>query len=411
MMKKEVGSATLLCLLWAHLVLSACPAPPVPSAVVPPGYCSFIWTKNVNGPREINTASNGDVIVLESGISQISLFYQGATGLQKVALATLTGLNHAVIIHGDYIYASNASNVYRWPFTAGTRTPLGAPQTVIAGIPTGHHNSRSLYFDPAGNLLVQVGSGSNVDPNANRAGIRIFNLAAGIPQNFSSGPWFAGGLRNEAGIRGDKDGNLWGVENGMDDLFRADLGGDIHLGNPGEELNFFGTAGKFYGYPYCWSQYNLSTVKTPRGTQYALPQFMSDGVHTDQWCQSESNVVKPAYQLHPHTAPLDLLFYYGTSFPGVAGDLFVTQHGSWDSVPPVGYRVSRIHFEGGKPVSDEPFFSYAGPGQTGPGWHRPVGLTLAKNSDGSDLLLVTSDETNVIIGINHDPAVSVKIVN
>lgn len=34
----------------------------------------------------------------------------------------------------------------------------------------------------------------------------------------------------------DDKGNIWGVENGMDNLNRADLGGDIHLGNPAEEV-------------------------------------------------------------------------------------------------------------------------------------------------------------------------------
>jgi hypothetical protein len=38
------------------------------------------------------------------------------------------------------------------------------------------------------------------------------------------------------GLRADEKGNLWGVENGMDDLNRTDLGGDIHNENPGEEL-------------------------------------------------------------------------------------------------------------------------------------------------------------------------------
>jgi len=300
-------------------------------------------------------------------------------------------------------YASSSATVYRWPYTPGTRSPLGTPQQVITNIPVGGHSTRSLIFDSAGDLLVQIGSGANVDNDASRAGIRLFSLANPIPQLFSSGKWFADGLRNEVGLRYDKSGNLWGVENGMDNLYRADLGGDIHLGNPGEELNLFTAGGKFYGYPYCFSQYNLTTVTTPRGTQYALPQFISDGIHTDAWCQNRSNVVAPAYQLHPHTAPLDLLFYYGTTFPGLAGDLLVAQHGSWNSNPPVGYRVSQIHFENGLPVSDQPFFSYAGPGQTGPNWHRPVGLAIA-NVGGADALLVTSDATNVIIIIQYSPS-------
>ncbi len=34
-------------------------------------------------------------------------------------------------------------------------------------------------------------------------------------------------------------GRIWGVENGIDNVFRSDLGGDIHNTNPSEELNLF----------------------------------------------------------------------------------------------------------------------------------------------------------------------------
>jgi glucose/arabinose dehydrogenase len=96
--------------------------------------------------------------------------------------------------------------------------------------------------------------------------------------NWNNGDLFADGLRNEAGLRVDANQQLWGVENGIDDLYRSDLGGDIHQNNPSEEMNFFGSLNGekkspeaaisgFYGYPYCWSQYALN-VTTPRGTQY-----------------------------------------------------------------------------------------------------------------------------------------------
>jgi len=389
------------------ICLAACPNP-VANAVVPPGFCASIWAGGVNGPRGIITASNGDVLVVESGAGQVSLFYQDATGVHKTVIASAPNINHAILIHEGYLYASSTVAVYRWPYTAGTRTNLGAPQTVITNLPNGGHSTRSLAFTSLGMLLVQVGSGSNVDSNADRAGIRQFNIAT-VPQDYSTGTWLVTGLRNEVGLRYDVKGNLWGVENGMDDLNRADLGGDIHLGNPGEELNLFDVSvGRFYGYPYCWTQYNLSTVATPRGSQYGLSQFMNDGTHTDKWCQNTTNVVKPQYVLHPHTAPLDLYFYYGTSFPGYAGNLFVTQHGSWDSNPPVGYRVSLIHFTNGVPVADTPFFSYIGPGQTGNNWHRPVGLTII-NYQGNDILLVTSDASGVIIAIQYSPS-SINVV-
>ena len=34
-------------------------------------------------------------------------------------------------------------------------------------------------------------------------------------------------------------------------------------------------SGLFYGYPYCWSQYNLTTGKPP-GTQWATDKFIKD---------------------------------------------------------------------------------------------------------------------------------------
>ena len=72
------------------------------------------------------------------------------------------------------------------------------------------------------------------------------------------GEVFADGLRNEVGL-GWSDATrkvLYGVENGMDNLYRADLGGDIHQDNPAEELNAFpiDQPGRHYGYPWCFSE-------------------------------------------------------------------------------------------------------------------------------------------------------------
>lgn len=98
---------------------------------------------------------------------------------------------------------------------------------------------------------------------------------------------FADGLRNEVGLAFDRHGRLWGVENGADQLNRPDLGGDIHNANPAEEMNLFdGEVGTYYGYPYCFSTYNLTGY--PAGTQFAWPSFM-DNV-TDEWCKDEKNV-------------------------------------------------------------------------------------------------------------------------
>lgn len=87
----------------------------------------------------------------------------------------------------------------------------------------------------------------------------------------------------------DLDGVLHGVENGADNLNRPDLGGDIHNGNPAEEFNRFdGPVGSHYGYPYCFSTYDLDGH--PPGTQFAWPTFLDDGTHSDEWCNNVENV-------------------------------------------------------------------------------------------------------------------------
>ena len=102
-------------------------------------------------------------------------------------------------------------------------------QVVVNSIPTCcDHVTRAIVFDPKGRFYVQLGSGSNVDPNsdvplptphnlnANRKdshhGLRLlrqharihrFNITS-IPKggfNWSAGEIFADGLRNEVGLR------------------------------------------------------------------------------------------------------------------------------------------------------------------------------------------------------------------
>jgi len=126
-----------------------------------------------------------------------------------------------------------------------------------------------------------------------------------------------------------------------------------------------------------------------------------DGKHTDAWCRDPANVVPPAFNLPAHTAPLDILFYYGTTFSTVGkGDAFVSLHGSWDRSTPDGYKVLRVQFTNGVPVSSSDFLAYTGPGATGPNWpHRPVGLALTKCGGATECLLVTSDGSGQIIAV------------
>lgn len=62
-----------------------------------------------------------------------------------------------------------------------------------------------------------------------RSRIRRFDISTYVNQPFTynDGEIFADGLRNEVGLAFDSYSDLWGVENGADNLYRSDLGGDM----------------------------------------------------------------------------------------------------------------------------------------------------------------------------------------
>eukprot|EP01094_Clydonella_sp_ATCC50884_P004165 TRINITY_DN1323_c0_g1_i1.p1 TRINITY_DN1323_c0_g1~~TRINITY_DN1323_c0_g1_i1.p1 ORF type:complete len:445 (-),score=108.25 TRINITY_DN1323_c0_g1_i1:365-1699(-) len=369
------------------------------------GYCAYQFAI-IRNARGIITSSANDVLVVEKGRSSVVTIwdsdgdgYVGAN--ERATIASATGLDHGIALSNDerYLYASSAHTVYRWVYTLGAREPLSGFEVVVKNIPCCHHITRGLAFDASGTLYVQVGSGSNVDPDDSHARIHLFDVDGEIPDggfDFFSGKPFATGLRNEVGFAFDRFGRLWGVENGVDDLARNDLGGDIHKDNPGEELNLLaqnedGTPG-FYGYPYCWSAKSLHGIE--EGTQMAQPEFMPE--ITDEWCQEHS--IPPKMQFDAHQAPLDIIFLDSDEFgEGMKHDAFVPFHGSWDRRPAIGYTIERVIFdESGEPIDHYVFLKNDGALAYTRGWVRPVSIT-PYSWRGGQAMLFTSDSTSEVL--------------
>jgi len=376
-----------------------------------PLFCPYIWATALNIPRAIAVASNGDLLVVEQGPGQVTALWDANNDGQsdpseRVVLVKQTGLNHGVAIDeiSHFVYASSSTDVYRWTYTAGTRTALGAATHVVSNVPCCHHVTRTLAIDPDHTYLyVQSGSGANVDPDPTHAEIRRFKLTAlsSTPVDWSTGQLVAEGLRNEVGLAFDKNKNLWGVENGVDDLYRDDLGGDIHNDNPCEELNLFSTSnddiGYFYGYPYCWSEYILPNPPGKgTGTQWLQPDFSSSTTYSDAWCQDKLNVRPPAFCFPAHNAPLGILFGNITDASKYSMMAYATFHGSWDRTPPDGYLVREVHWDSSGVISSMDLLKYAGPGATGTNWPRPVGLGIVQNKYGPTLMISSDSNYNII---------------
>lgn len=386
------------------------PEAAITNAWVPTGFAAWQWASGLQEPRGVTVDDQGTILVVEQDAQRVSALWDedgdGVSGAgERAVIATAPGLNHGIALNGGFLYASSAGVVYRWAYDAG-HVDLGTPTEVVTGIPSGgNHTSRTLLFDDA-YLYVSVGSASNVDPDSSRAQVRRFSVAGlASPRAFDQGELFADGLRNEVGLAVDGFGQIWGVENGMDNLNDSDFGGDIHEDNPGEELNLFATPGRFYGYPYCWSEYSIpDDAGAGPGAQWWLEgsERTEAGDVDDAWCKDPNNVVPPALVFPAHVAPLDIRFYTGENFPSeYKGDALVTFHGSWNTQPPAGYKVVRVHVnESGQPQGGwEPLYEFAGSGDTGAGWsERPVGLVTLP--DGT-LLITSDDDADRIVAVRY----------
>jgi glucose/arabinose dehydrogenase len=180
---------------------------------------------------------------------------------------------------------------------------------------------------------------------------------------------FAAGVRDSVGFAWDpQTAELWFTDNGRDWLGN-------HL--PPDELNHAPTAGLNFGFPYVFGQ-NVPD-----------PDYFSRA-------PAGAKFEPAALDLEAHVAPLGLRFYTGTMFPAsYRGQIFVAEHGSWNSTTPVGYRVVLIRMANGRAVSQEVFAQ--GWLQARSAWGRPVDVLVMP--DGA--LLVSDDRAGTVYRISY----------
>lgn len=401
-----------------------CPGIPLENASLASNFCAFPYPVTVNQARSVVSVGPGDALIVERGAQAVT-WLQDRDGDSvpdnKTQLVTAPGLNHGLALWDSYMFASNATTVYRWSYDSSFNITSPDPTIVVTNISAddmgtpglGVHTTRTLAFDSVGRLYISVGSMTNVDYNSFRARLRRFNISDETlyPIDFLTGEVFADGLRNEVGLAFDRHGVLWGVENGADNLDRPDLGVDIHQNNPAEELNRFPeeNAGLPYGYPYCWTEYFLPANVTHgrgRGSVWAWPGSF-DMNYTDAQCQTD--FVPPKLAMQAHSAPLGITFYNWKpdserpanctgGFPQeMDGYAFIAFHGSWDRTIPTGYKVVYVPMDAegnvtslpGENLTDVPIdlLTHVPPNAQWENGFRPVDVDF----DPCGRLLVTSD--------------------
>ena len=259
---------------------------------------------------------------------------------------------------GRTLYASNPEAVYAWSYDPSTGNTTSSNSSIVTGMSTEDHTTRTLLLSKKvnGTLIVTRGSTANIDPAAlditsGHSQVKAFNLLnQSHTYNYDADGRILGwGLRNDVGV--DEEplmGGIYTVENSVDQMNRSGI--DIHQDNPGEELNFLGylnnTAyaqqGANFGYPTCFSVWNVTAIPNNTDLQVGSPFAIGDlnSTNNDAGC---AQTVAPRLTFQAHMAPLDIKFNPSGTVA------WITFHGSWDRTDPSGYKVSAVDFANGSP--------------------------------------------------------------
>ncbi len=357
----------------------------------PRGFKVELFAHDLNNPRKIVTAPNGDLFVAESGANRVKILRapDGAGAAQTTSIYA-EGLRQPFGIafypsgpHPQWVYVANTDSVVRFPYHNGDLKAAGDAQEVVpTGIPGGGrlrgggHWTRDLAFSPDGKtMLVSVGSHSNNDdPDTHPVEFHRADILRYTPEGAFEGV-YASGIRNPVGIAFQPGtDSLWTSVNERDTL------GDNLVPDYVTRV----TPDAFYGWPW----YYMGDHHDPR--------------YPDAHPELAGHVTVPDVLLQPHMASLCLTFYPASgpsaAFPAeYRGMVFAAEHGSWNRARRAGYKVIMVPVQRGKAVGEYDDFLTGFVTSEGAVWGRPVGVTVAR--DGS--LMVTDDGSNSVWRVSY----------
>jgi glucose/arabinose dehydrogenase len=350
--------------------------------LAPAGFKVELFAAGLDNPRWLKTAPNGDIFLAESDPGRIRVF-RGMTADGKPEQMDIfaSGLKRPYGIafyppgpDPQWIYLGNTNEVIRFPYRNGD-LKASAESEHVADLPSGGgHWTRAIAFSPDGKkMFVAVGSASNDDDTDTHPAERDrADILACDPANCQL-KVYAYGIRNAGGgiAVNPKTGELWCSVNERDAL------GDNLVPDYISHVE----EGGFYGWPWWY----MGAHQDPR----------QQGKHPEL----RDKAIVPDVLLQPHNASLEFTFYQADKFPTeYDGDIFASEHGSWNRAPRAGYEVIRVPLhQTGHATGEYQDFVTGFVLPDGRVWGRPVGITVAP--DGS--LLVSDDGSNSIWRVSY----------
>ena len=346
------------------------------------GFKVNIFAKNLQHPRNIKVAGNGDVFIVESNPGKIKILRDNDNdGISDIEQVFTDGFNYpfGIEITSDFLYVADLDFVWKIPYKEGQlkndKDPIKLTKDNALGDINGHRTRNIVLLD--NKIYIAIGSRGNIGvEDYPRATIQELDLKTNEQKNFATG------LRNPIGLDVHPvTKKLFTVVNERDGM--------------GDELvpDYFAQVeeGDFFGWPFFYLGHNEQ------------PNLEKNYFYFKNIEQKKNKLVKkPEVLFKSHSGPIDLIFYNKKQFPKeFQSNAFVALHGSWNSSKPSGYMVVRIPFENNKPlgyyesfvtgfwVSDANRANVCG---------RPAGLGVTKNGS----LLISDDINGVIYQINSN---------
>jgi len=353
-----------LCLLL--LLPTACGAQglPLESIRLPPGFEIQVFADDLPSARAMVLSPSGTLFVgsREGNVYAVKDSDGDNRADAKFIIARDLNMPVGVDFREGSLYVSATTRILRYDDIESRLENPPEPVVVTDVFPDAHHGWKFIKFGPDDKLYVPVGAPCNIcNPGPKFAIITRMN------PDGSGLETFVRGVRNTVGFDWHpKTGELWFTNNGRDWM-----GDNL----PPEQLNHAPREGLNFGYPFCHSD-------------IPDPEF-GDGADCSKFAQ-------PAQKLPAHVAPLGMRFYTGDMFPeSYRSQIFIAEHGSWNSSVPVGYRITLARLEDNQVVSYEVFAE--GWLRGGQAWGRPVDVLVMP--DGA--LLVSDDAAGAIYRISY----------
>jgi glucose/arabinose dehydrogenase len=339
----------------------------------PAGFSVGLFARDLGGPGMMAVAADGSVFVTRPASGDVwRLRDADGDGQAEMRAMVAQGIEgvHGVAIFNNKLYLASTRYVFAGALSAdGT---VAMPMAVVLDLPAGgDHPHRSIGFGGDKKLYISVAASCDACVEMNQENATMLQAAP----DGSARMILARGLRNSAGFSWHPTtGELWAADEGS---------GPRGATTPPDELNRI-TQGTHYGWPYCFGKRQVDG-------QIADPP----GAAKDAFCRTTQT---PALELGTGGSPVSLVFYDGAQFPmEYRGDALVALRGTTAATPFPGFKVMRVHFAAGQPMSVQDFVSgFALEGGTAY-FARLAGLAVAR--DGA--LLIADDASGNIYRVSY----------